>query len=363
MASLKDALLGIFSNNNNEYEMKPLQPNLNLPFVQLKNDGTGTVQPYNTDMNERPVGLGQKLGYTFLGVPEKQVVATDDNGNEVYQQTGRRGGIFNDVANGFNDNYATGFAVGNLTPDKEKNWATRIGEGLGTAARFVDSPAGRGLITAGLIGAVGGNPAQMLGYGLTGAVGRQNYMTADKLYRNQLKQYGYTDDDLAKIRGNVTNDMYKNLTQNLYRTRNLDQNSYIKLKNFYDKQLQNGILSPEEYKTNMDALNSQYVNSQARTIDTGNVGLSNQTRNTDSQIETRKQMIDLNKQKIAILQQRVNNGIASETEKSVLRNLMIEQKQLENELYKKELGIGGSGTPAIRPVGQTKSGVKYKVVR
>ena len=182
-------------------------------------------------------------------------------------------------AMGYRDNYDNGFAPKNLQADPNKNWATRLGEGLGTIGRFIDSPLGRGLMAAGLNKALGYDNS--LQEGLTAAVGRQNAVTADKLYRNQLKQYGYTDDDLAQIRGNITSDVYRNLATNMYRTRNLDQNTYLKMKKYYDTQLQSGILSPEQYQANVEALNNQYMNSQIQTMQAGNVGISNQTRNAN----------------------------------------------------------------------------------
>lgn len=198
--------------------------------------------------------------------------------------TNYRPGLLNDIASGYRENYATGFAAPNLgqnqtTDGRNKGFAYRLGEGLGSVGRFIDSPLGRGVIAAGLNSALGYDNS--LQEGLTAAVGRQNAQTQDSLYRSQLKQMGYTDADLNSIRGNVTADMYKNLSNNLYKFRNLDQNTYVKMKNAYDKQLQSGILTPEEYKANVEALNNQYVNSQIQTMQAGNVGISNQTRNAD----------------------------------------------------------------------------------
>ena len=162
---------------------------------------------------------------------------------------------------------------------RQKGFAYRLGEGLGSVGRFIDSPIGRGLMAAGLNNALGYDNS--LQEGLTAAIGRQNAQTADRVYRNQLKQMGFGEDELNNIRGNITSDMYKNIVSNAYKFRNLDQNSYVKMKTLYDRQLQQGIITPEEYKINVDALNNQYVNSQIQTMQAGNVQKSNQTRNTD----------------------------------------------------------------------------------
>ena len=93
---------------------------------------------------------------------------------------------------------------------QEKNWATRIGEGLGTLGRFVDSPLGRGLIAGGLNSALGYKNS--LQEGLNAAVGRQQAQTADRVYRKQLGQMGYSQEDLDNITGDITPSIYKGLT-------------------------------------------------------------------------------------------------------------------------------------------------------
>lgn len=191
----------------------------------------------------------------------------------------RQGGLFNDLAKGYNDNYYNKFSPENLAPQQNKGFATRLGEGLGTLGRFVDSPLGRGLLAAGLNKAMGYDNS--LQEGLTAYVGRQNNQTADRIYRNQLKQMGYSDEDLSQIKGNLTSDIYKNLISNMYKFKNLDQNTYMKMKTAYDRQLQQGIMTPEEYKASVEALNNQYVNSQIQTMQAGNVQKSNQTLNTE----------------------------------------------------------------------------------
>lgn len=190
----------------------------------------------------------------------------------------RQGGFLNDLAKGYRENYNNGFSPENLMP-QNKNFATRTGELLGSVGRFTDSPLGRGLIAAGLNSAMGYEDS--LKEGLSAYVGRQNARTADNLYRNQLQQLGYNNEDIDSIKGNVTSDIYKNLASNAYKLKNLDQNTYLKMKKFYDDQFKNGQFTPEEYKANIDALNNQYVNSQIQTMQAGNVGVSNQTRNTN----------------------------------------------------------------------------------
>ena len=112
-----------------------------------------------------------------------------------------------DFASGYRDNYKNRWGQTDLP--QEKNWATRIGEGLGTVGRFIDSPLGRGLIAGGLNSALG--YSNSLGEGLTAAVGRQNAQTADRVYRKQLGQMGYSQQDLDNITGDITPTIYKGL--------------------------------------------------------------------------------------------------------------------------------------------------------
>ena len=186
----------------------------------------------------------------------------------------RQGGILNDIYAGYQDNYNNSFNPNNY--GQKKNFATRLGEGLGTIGRFIDSPLGRGLIAYGLNNALGYDNS--LQEGIQAFIGRQNAKTADDIYRAGLQNAGI---DVSNIKGNVGSDVYKNLISNTYKFRNLDQNTYTKLRTLYDRQLQQGVLTPEEYTANIEALNNQYVNSQIQTMQAGNVGVSNQTRNTN----------------------------------------------------------------------------------
>ena len=121
----------------------------------------------------------------------------------------RQGGFFNDLASGYRENATQGFDVNNLAPQR-KGLATRIGEGLGTLARFYDKPIGRMAVATGL--SMLTDEANPLGEGVKAYVGRQTNMTQDKVYRNQLKQLGMTDDEVNAIPGIVTKDIFEGVT-------------------------------------------------------------------------------------------------------------------------------------------------------
>lgn len=105
----------------------------------------------------------------------------------------RVGGALPNFINGYRENTNNGFNLENWTNNMgldghKKGLAYRVGEGLGTAARFLDSPFGRGLLTAGIVSGTGGSGLEALVYGGNSGVLNQNLRTNDKLYRNELKQ-------------------------------------------------------------------------------------------------------------------------------------------------------------------------------
>lgn len=124
----------------------------------------------------------------------------------------RKGGFFNDLASGYRENATQGFDIQNLAP-QNKGLATRIGEGLGTLTRFYNKPIGRMAVATGL--SMLTDEANPLGEGVKAYVGRQQYQTADKVYRNQLKQLGMTDEELNAIKGNITKDIFEGVTSGM----------------------------------------------------------------------------------------------------------------------------------------------------
>lgn len=178
-------------------------------------------------LKERIVQIPQKLAEMLAGTPRQDEALPQ---NIVYSAEARetldpanmqptlqlgtkitpaRNGFLQDFMAGAKENYNNAFTPENLQP-QNKNWATRLGEGLGTALRFGDSSWGRGLMAGGAALALGMSPGQALGYGLGTTAGRQGILTADKLYRNQLKNMGMTENELKGIKGYIDKDMFKN---------------------------------------------------------------------------------------------------------------------------------------------------------
>lgn len=197
---------------------KQIQDYPMLPLVQVNEQGGLETDPLKMAQAE----LGLKQASTPLTVKDRlfgremtqdyQTVNPDTNETEMTTISNYRPGFFNDLASGYRENATQGFDVNNLAPQR-KGLATRIGEGLGTLARFYDKPIGRMAVATGL--SMLTDEANPLGEGVKAYVGRQQYQTADKVYRNQLKQLGMTDEELNAIKGNVTKDIFEGVTSGM----------------------------------------------------------------------------------------------------------------------------------------------------
>ena len=189
-----------------------------MPLVQANEQGGLQQDPLAMAQAQ----LAQKQASTPLTLRDRafgremtqdyQTVNPDTNETEMTTLTNYRPGFFNDLASGYRENSTQGFDVNNLAPQR-KSVATRIGEGLGTLARFYDKPIGRMAVATGL--SMLTDEANPLGEGVKAYVGRQQHQTADKVYRNQLKQLGMSDEELNNIKGNITKDIFEGVTSGM----------------------------------------------------------------------------------------------------------------------------------------------------
>ena len=248
--------------------------------LQLSNDGLSLNQVDTPPENKTPM-VGENvfkrarngirnfnLADALLG---KQAQETDNVG-ELDNDTisagisanPRVGGLFNDLTAGARENFNNSFRGENLfnnqTDDgRQKGFAYRLGEGLGSIGRFLESPAGRGLLVAGAIGATGGDGLSALAYGTSTAMQNQQNRNADNLYRQQLKDnYGYTDEQLNNLRGYVRKDDFQTLANNIYKNQALKVRQDIagaqdntKRANMIMQGLNNGTITPDEAKIHM----------------------------------------------------------------------------------------------------------------
>lgn len=168
--------------------------NYGLPQIKAKQEELGIRIP-QTDEERELARNGQFNNYPMV---------TSINNSP------RQGGFLRDFASGYNENLNEGFNINNLEPDKNKGFATKLGEGLGTLTRFYNKPIGRMVAATGLSMLTG--EANPLGEGVKAYVGRQTNMTKDKAYRNQLRNLGMSAAEVNAIPGIMTGDIYKNIS-------------------------------------------------------------------------------------------------------------------------------------------------------
>lgn len=184
------------------------------------------AQRNNLTLDEALAGVMQGRNYSDKNIAQRQQelgINTPKNQEEVAladrgllnDYTVRQGGLINDIASGYRENRNTKFDTSNLAPNEDKGLATRFGEGLGTLARFQNTPLGKGVLAGGLTLALGGGIAPALALGTLANVGRKHSETADKVYRNQLKQLGMSDDEVNNIGGLVTKDIFEGVTSGM----------------------------------------------------------------------------------------------------------------------------------------------------
>lgn len=164
-------------------------------------------------LNYGDKNIAQKQADLGINIPQNaEQVGLANQGKFNTYDTVRRGGLLNDLASGYQENVSKGFNVNNLMP-QDKSFATRVGEGLGSLVRFYDKPIGRMATATGL--SVLTDEANPLAEGVKAYIGRQKNVTADKVYRNQLKQLGMSDEELNNIKGNITKEIYEGVTSGM----------------------------------------------------------------------------------------------------------------------------------------------------
>ena len=254
-------IANLLRRNKNEEELPYLTP------IQL--DENGNIDPVKSANLE----LRLKQESTPLTTKDRlfgrdmeqdyQTINPETGQAQMATLTNHKPGFFEDFGRGFQENATQGFNVNNLAPVQGKGLATRLGEGLGTLTRFYDKPIGRMAVATGLSMLTGEtNP---LGEGVRAYVGRQNNMTRDNVYRNQLKQMGMSEDEVNAIPGIITDDIFKNYTlanyrNNMtnYRNLKLDKDTYLKQQQNIYKMLDLGVIDSKEATRQMMLLNEEY---------------------------------------------------------------------------------------------------------
>lgn len=201
-------IANLLRRNKNEEEIPYITP------IQL--DESGNLDPVKTanlelrlKQESTPLTANDRLFGRDM-TQDYQTINPETGQAQMATLTNHKPGFFEDLASGYRENATQGFNVNNLAPVQGKGLATRLGEGLGTLARFYDKPIGRMAVATGL--SMLTDEANPLNEGVKAYVGRQNNMTQDRVYRNQLKQLGMTDDEVNAIPGIVTKDVFEGVT-------------------------------------------------------------------------------------------------------------------------------------------------------
>ena len=250
-----------------------------IPLVQANEQGGLETDPVK--MAQAQLGLKQAstpltLGQRLFGrdmEQDYQTINPETKEVEMATLTNHKPGFFEDFGRGFQENATQGFNVNNLAPVENKGLATRIGEGLGTLARFYDKPIGRMAVATGL--SMLTDEVNPLGEGVKAYVGRQNNMTRDKAYRQSLINMGVDEAQVNAIPGIMSDDVYKNMIdalnaqemrkyRELYLTNQQEQNKimnqyrqdqlkYQQMQDAYDRAQKNREFN---YRASQDAINN-----------------------------------------------------------------------------------------------------------
>ena len=162
----------------------------------------------------QPKSFRESLGGRTVSI-DTETRNPETNEMELSRISKYQPGLLDDIRAGARENFATGFAAPNWeqtkTPDgRNKGLGYRFGEGVGSLAKFAESPLGRGLIMAGIVGASGGSGLEALGYGTGAGLLNQQSRLKDTMYRNELGKMGF---DTTGIRGYISDDTFNKIFQ------------------------------------------------------------------------------------------------------------------------------------------------------
>ncbi|MCQ2975132.1 MAG: hypothetical protein MJ211_10050 [Bacteroidales bacterium] len=296
---------------------------INEAFMQGRNLGIPQLAQKQQELGIRIPKTGEEIDLAMTGDFNKYPAL------EITTSTPQRqGGVINDILSGYKENYNNKFNVNNL--GQGNNAATMLGEGLGTLGRFADSSLGRGALTALAIKALGGDNSDMLNYGLQASVARQNAKLADDIYRQQLANQGIETSD---YRGNITDDVYKNVSTNAYRyQRNKMQQDIADAK---DKTSRVKMIL-DGYNKNIFTADDVKAMLEQYGYDINDLNISNATRSQNLKEKLEPAKLEVQKQKANTSATRVANSYALGKEKNAIAKEKIKSKQSEKPVIKLE---------------------------
>lgn len=325
-------------------------PTINQPLLdyqnQLRNQGfdENTVNGVAQGLNSGNKNIAAKIDELGINKPQNQAdidLAKQGQFNTPTLSTATisqyQPGFFNNFGAGFKENFSTPISANNfgqntLADGRRKGFGYRAGEVLGTMGRVLESPLGRGLLTAGIVGATGGSGLEALAYGGQAGLLNQTSRMNDQMYRNSLNEQGI---DTTGLRGYVNQDTYKNLSST--------NTNYQKMLNAQAIALAKD--NTARAKLIMNGVNNGYISPEAASLMINQYGItdadfqeSNESRKTDSQIAyTEAKMEDVKNPKPRIVKMQYS-GLPSTKTVNV------------NNTYDNKRGNNPTGTPS--PLGK-----------
>ena len=207
----------------NKQELPQITP------LQMAENGEIDIEKSLALAMAQPKSLKEKLGGRTVSI-DTETLNPETNEMEISRVSKYQPGLLEDIRSGAKENFATGFAAPNLeqniTPDgRKKGLGYRFGEGLGSFARFANSPLGRGLLMAGIVGATGGAALPAMAFGAQTGFGNKQVRMKDQLYRNALAA---RDVDTSNIKGFIGDDTFKYLLEDQQLRDNAEyRNTYL----------------------------------------------------------------------------------------------------------------------------------------
>ena len=288
MATLKEIFANALARTPEQTE--------NINIVPLQIDENGQYDPAASaalDLRIKQATMPMTPKERFLTgrelTQDYQAINPDTGLAEMATVTNKKNGLLPDLVSGFQENYTQGFDVNNLVP-QNKGLATKIGEGLGTLARFYDKPIGRMAVATGLAALTGNvNP---MNEGITAYVGRQGNLTRDKAYRQNLVQMGFNEDEINSIPGIMTDSIY----ENLIKAKQLQEQQKYREMYLTNQQQQNELMN--QYR--QDQLKAQELERAAQREDRAATrALTARGQNLDYDVAMKKLEADANKETAA----------------------------------------------------------------
>lgn len=252
-------------------KIKPTQAII-TPIQQAENGGVDVQRTLELALAQPKSFKDKMLGRTVS--VDSESINPETNELEINRVSKFQPGLFNDISAGAKENFITGFAAPNWEQDKtadgrQKGLGYRFGEGLGTFARFAESPLGRSLLMAGITAGAGGSGLEALAYGGGAGMLNQQARMKDKMYRNELEKMGF---DTSTIRGYVGDDTFNKIYQSKQLQDNAEYRNALLASNQKKQELANEIAKEKfSYQKASDAadraLKSRQLDIQERKIE------------------------------------------------------------------------------------------------